>query len=102
MELLGFGNASYLFNEKIPTLAQQFLWFCRQFLEATNQPLSKKEIQDLMYVANQFGVKVEAYLSSLAEEHAWGPHIHIYLGRARIHIAVANEAIGFMKKNFNL
>jgi RHS repeat-associated protein len=101
LNILGFGNASYLFGGRLATSAQQFFGFCRQFLEATKQQLSLQQIKDLLYVANKFGLKIEISASSLTGEGAWGPHIHFLLGNARIHIAVAKTAIEYLRRLIN-
>jgi hypothetical protein len=48
-------------------------------------------------MANQYGVKITADLAGHAKT-AWDM-AHIHLGKARVHIAAAKEALGWIAKN---
>ena len=74
-----------------------FYIMARQHLEKTQETLSKQQVKYLFYKANEYGVKITGDLSGHIGTNWPMPHIH--LGDARIHVAVAQEAIGWISKH---
>ncbi|MCL1974685.1 MAG: RHS repeat-associated core domain-containing protein, partial [Firmicutes bacterium] len=73
--------------------ASTFISWSRTF-ESAKQVLSISQVQQLARMANQYGVRVSATIEDLAGHGAWSiPHIHIIGNIARVHIAVAKEAV---------
>ncbi|MBQ4044682.1 MAG: hypothetical protein IJD06_11880 [Clostridia bacterium] len=76
-----------------------FVSWVRETLEKTHQVLSLQQVKQLFELAEQYGVKITAQASDLLghANTAWNS-AHIHLGDARIHVAVAEEAIKWIIK----
>ncbi len=82
--------------------AGSFISWLQQAFQNTKEAINLTQVKQLFDMAKQYGVKISADLSDLAGHTKDWTNAHIHFGNQRVHVAVLQEAIEWIKQQLGL
>ena len=90
-----------LFNGRVVTSATTVIQLLNKFYQKTKLPMDVKQVKQLISVCEQYGIKYYAKLNDLVNvinHKSWDGIPHIHVGESRVHVALTEAAVEYIRK----
>ena len=90
-----------LFAGRVATNGTMIIQLLKKFYEKTKTPMNLKQVKQLITLCQRFGIEIHAKLGDLVNvinHKTWNGIPHIHVGDSRIHVALTEEAVKYIRE----